>query len=82
MMNIKDYPNCPNCGNKMVEIIYGMPDYETGEKAMRGEIYLGGCVISDHDPKYHCNNCRRSYFEDLKEYIEEPNNFEDDFEKK
>ena len=70
--------NCPNCGGKLIDIIYGMPDYTIGEKAMKGEIHLGGCIISDDDPIYHCNNCRRSYFENLKDYIEEENNFETD----
>lgn len=26
-------PKCPNCGSKLLEIVYGMPDSETGEKA-------------------------------------------------
>ena len=68
-------PKCPNCGSKLLEIIYGMPDSEIGEKAMKGELFLGGCMISDENPKYHCNTCERSYFENLKDYIEEDNNF-------
>ncbi len=67
---------CPNCGSKLVDIIYGMPSAEIGEKAKKGELFLGGCMISDNDPSYHCNNCRRSYYENLNDYIEEPNNFE------
>ena len=34
-------PKCPNCGSKLLEIVYGMPDSETGEKAMNGELFLG-----------------------------------------
>ena len=71
-------PNCPNCRQKMLEIVYGRPSIETMEKAERGEVYLGGCMISYRNPKYHCNNCRRSYFKKLKSYIEEPNNWEDE----
>lgn len=68
-------PKCPNCGSKLLEIVYGMPDSEIGEKAMKGELFLGGCMIEDDNPKYHCNNCERSYYENLKDYIEEENNF-------
>ena len=53
-----------------------MPSYEVGQKAMKGEVFLGGCIIEDDQPEYHCNNCRRSYSKDLKKFIEEPNNFE------
>ena len=42
---------------------------------MKGELFLGGCMIDDDNPKYHCNTCERSYFENLKDYIEEENNF-------
>ena len=68
-------PKCPNCGSKLLEIVYGMPDSEIGEKAMNGELFLGGCLIGEDNPKYHCNTCERSYFENLKDYIEEENNF-------
>ena len=67
-------PKCPNCGGKLLEIVYGMPDSETGEKAMKEELFLGGCMIDDDNPKYHCNVCRRSYFKNLKDYIDEENN--------
>lgn len=73
-----DIKRCPNCNNKLLDIVYGMPDYTIGEKAMKGEIFLGGCMISDNDPIYHCNHCRRSYFKNLIDYIEEENNFEID----
>lgn len=67
---------CPNCNFKLIEIIYGMPDSSIFEKVEQGEVFLGGCVIDDFQPKYHCNNCKRSYSGDLKVYIEEENNFE------
>lgn len=69
-------PKCPNCGSQMVEIIYGMPNSKTKEKAQKKELFLGGCIIGDKNPKYHCNKCRRSYFDDLKNYIKEENNWE------
>ena len=70
-------PKCPNCDNKMVEIVYGMPVGDTIDKAKKGEVFLGGCIVEDFQPKYHCNTCRRSYSKDLNEYIDEPNNWED-----
>ena len=69
---------CPNCGKKMLDIVYGMPAPETIEKAKRGELFLGGCMIKDNQPEYHCNICRRSYSKDLKTYIEEANNWENE----
>ncbi len=71
-------PRCPNCTNKMIKIVYGMPDTDTMEKAQRGELFLGGCVIEEFQPEYHCNKCRRSYNKNLDEYIEESNNWEDE----
>ncbi len=71
-------PRCPNCTNKMIKIVYGMPDTDTMKKAQRGEIFLGGCVIEEFQPEYHCNKCRRSYNKNLDEYIEESNNWEDE----
>jgi len=70
-------PRCPHCKEKLIPIIYGMVGYEEGRKAENGEIFLGGCMIEEDAPEYHCNNCRRSYSKDLKRYINEPNNFED-----
>ena len=64
-------PKCPESGSKMLEIVYGIPDSETGKKAMKGELFLGGCMVGDDNPKYHCNNCKRSYYENLVDYIEE-----------
>lgn len=72
-------PKCPNCGGKLLKIVYGMPPLEIMEQAKRGEVFLGGCcVFGDNDPEYHCNTCRRSYIKDLTEYIEEENNWENE----
>jgi hypothetical protein len=53
----------PECGGKMVKIVYGEPNAELMEAAERGEIILGGCcVVVDEDgdivaPKWGCVNC-------------------------
>ncbi len=69
---------CPKCNKELVKIVYGMPDVDMIEKAKKREIFLGGCVIEDFQPKYHCNNCKKSYSENLDKFIEESNNWEDD----
>lgn len=69
-------PKCPNCGSKMLKIEYGMPGPEIIDKAKAGRIFLGGCMVEDENPEYHCNNCKRSYYKDLKKYIKEENNWE------
>lgn len=63
-------PKCPNCGKKMVKIIYGMPSSDIFEKAEDKEVYLGGCERSDNDPKYHCYKCNRNYYDNLEDYID------------
>jgi len=70
-------PKCPECGEKLLPIEYGMPGPDLFEKVEKGEVYIGGCIIEDIQPIYHCNKCRRNYFKDLIEYVEEENNFED-----
>ncbi len=62
---------CPNCNNKMIKIVYGMPSNELFELSEKGIIHLGGCSVSDDDPIYYCSNCRRKYFDNLKDYIED-----------
>lgn len=48
---------CPCCGGKVVPILYGEPSSETFEKADRGEIVLGGCIIFADMPEYQCTGC-------------------------
>jgi len=51
---------CPKCESDFVaEIFWGYPgNLETmKEQIERKEIVLGGCIITDHDPKWECNSC-------------------------
>ena len=53
-------PTCPRCRSKrVVEITYGYPPYEEGERAQRGEIKLGGCMVGRDggDPDRACQAC-------------------------
>lgn len=48
----------PKCfgghSNNIISIVYGMPAKKTMEKARKGLIHLGGCNVTDCDPKYYC----------------------------
>ncbi len=51
---------CPHCKKEWIaEILWGYPgDLESLEKLLeKQEIILGGCLITDHDPKWECNDC-------------------------
>ena len=53
---------CPNCKMKAgVNIVYGMPSVEFAEKAERGEIKLGDCVIEDGQFERYCFNCEHEW---------------------
>ena len=46
---------CPRCDNRSgVRIIYGMPDVELVERAERGLVALGGCLVMDDNPTWRC----------------------------
>ncbi len=56
--------NCPNCNKEWIaEIIWGYRgfDKEIEEQIERREIILGGCLVTDHDPKWMCNNCHHEW---------------------
>ena len=57
--------NCPECNKKWVaEILWGYPDMKIiEEKLEKKEIVLGGCIVTDHDPKWECNNCHHQWGE-------------------
>ena len=54
--------NCPKCKtSKVVSIVYGMPDYSLAEDEMKGKVILGGCVIHEDAPEYHCKECQHEW---------------------
>ena len=64
---------CPACKNgKLIPIVYGMPGRELMEQNGRGEIELGGCVVTEvfdpergfisGDPELTCPECEGRYF--------------------
>ncbi len=49
---------CPICGERaLVRVVYGPPTRETEQAAARGEVVLGGCLVSGSDPEYVCAAC-------------------------
>ena len=58
-----EYPECPQCGSRenVVPIIYGYPGPELRDAAERGEVKLGGCVISGDDPRWYCKDREYSW---------------------
>ena len=46
---------CPrDHSDKIIPIVYGLPTNKTMEKAKNGFVRLGGCIVSDCDPRYYC----------------------------
>ena len=55
---------CPHCGGKVLRIQYGHPGPELFEAADRGEILLGGCILSPDSPDspdYACPTCGQAF---------------------
>ena len=53
---------CPDCMSRdIVPIVYGLPGIQLHHAALRGEVLLGGCVISGDDPQWICRVCGRRF---------------------
>lgn len=50
---------CPNghSGKNVVPIVYGYPGPGLMEKYEKGEVMLGGCIVTGKDPKWYCRIC-------------------------
>ncbi len=54
---------CPECGGKLLPILYGEPTPETCEAYHKGLLILGGCCINVNKdgyltmPQWQCKNC-------------------------
>ena len=52
--------NCPNCKKESIaEILWGYyADTDVLKEGLeKKEIVLGGCMITEHDPRWECNAC-------------------------
>jgi hypothetical protein len=51
-------PACPRCGwARVVPILWGYPDPADGELEKRGEVALGGCLLSERPERWLCQIC-------------------------
>ena len=50
---------CPNCGSsRIAPILYGEPGLgELGADIEAGRVVLGGCLLGEDSPRYHCLAC-------------------------
>ena len=59
---------CPVCNEKTVaSILYGEPAFSPKLAADLEEkrIVLGGCIVTDDDPKWQCTACDAPFFKKL-----------------
>lgn len=51
---------CAHCGRRVSKlVVYGYPEPETLERARRGEVVLGGCVLpAEPITNWVCDLCR------------------------
>ena len=57
-----NYKKCPSCGSRnVIKILYGEPTGEALFMEAQGKIKLGGCLITDIDPEYYCNDCENEW---------------------
>jgi hypothetical protein len=57
-------PKCPECKSENVAwIFWGYPcDMDWWLQAVeKKEIVPGGCIVTDHDPEWECNECGRRW---------------------
>ena len=58
----KSKPACPKCQSEnTIDIVFGYPTRSTMKKAERGEVWLGGCCITNNDPQWYCKGCKREF---------------------
>ena len=58
MSRSKHQQPCPSCGSvDVAQIVWGLPDEELFASAERGEVALGGCIVTDADPNRECRQC-------------------------
>ena len=55
--------NCPLCGKKdmVIPIFYGYTSIVAMELWKKGKIKLGGCIICNNAPEFHCKRCKYDF---------------------
>ena len=62
----KSHPLCPSCkSNDVARIFWGYPGESDSlkKKLKQRKIILGGCLVTDNDPKWECNACNHRWGE-------------------
>ncbi len=58
----KDAPPCPNCSSHdVIPVVFGLPGNKLMEMSERGEVWLGGCWVSENDPEWRCQACGKFF---------------------
>ena len=55
---------CTHCGSsRIANILYGLPGFskELREDLDEGRVVLGGCMVSEDNPKWACADCGARY---------------------
>ena len=55
---------CPKCSKTWIaEILWGYPAFTSSlrESLKKKETALGGCLVTEHDPKWECNDCHHRW---------------------
>lgn len=53
---------CPICKKRsVVKIIYGYPSQELLDEAIKKEVVLGGCIVEETSPEFHCLKCNKQW---------------------
>lgn len=52
-VDIAPIPNRGGGPPRLVPLVMGLPTPETLERAKRGEVKLGGCIVSGFEPQYY-----------------------------
>jgi hypothetical protein len=63
-MVLRQPETCIHCGStRIAEILYGLPAFsdELQERLNQGSVVLGGCMVSEDNPKWACADCGARY---------------------
>lgn len=67
--SVKKPKRCPKCGSvQIASVLYGLPAFsqKLEEDMKTGRIVLGGCCITDDDPKWQCIDCSTAIYRKTK----------------
>ena len=55
---------CAKCGGqKILPVVWGLPTKETFQRAVLGEVLLGGCMVFSEAPDWRCADCGANWEE-------------------